>query len=76
MSPGAGRDLPFFVPGLAVVCGFAIAAVDSFASGVEVSPIVIVALLPVASSVVSTLATRNRWFDALLVWIWLHLALR
>ena len=50
---------------------------DNFVSGGEVSQIVIVALLLIATAVVGALAIRRRWIAALAVWIWLpvvHLA--
>ena len=74
MHPRNGSSSTFVQPALAAACGAAIAAVDNFAAGGEVSPIVTVALLLVASIAVSVGWSRRRWVCAFLVWIWLPMA--
>jgi uncharacterized metal-binding protein len=59
---------------IAAACGAAIAAVDNFAAGGEVSPIVTVALLLGASFAVAASGNRHRWIGVLLVWVWLPMA--
>lgn len=59
---------------LAAAAGASIAAVDSFASGGEVSPIVVVVLLFTAGMVVAALGGRRPWLVTLLVWMWLPMA--
>jgi hypothetical protein len=54
--------------------GIVIAAVDNFASGGEVSPIVIVALLIVATATFGGLWGRGGWSAALAAWMCLPLA--
>jgi uncharacterized metal-binding protein len=59
---------------IAAACGASVAAVDTLAAGGEVSPIVDVALLLVASFVVAAFTTRRRWIGVMLVWVWLPTA--
>ncbi len=49
-------------------CGVAIALVDNFASGGEVSPVVVVALLLAASAAIGALWGFSGWPAALIVW--------
>jgi hypothetical protein len=54
--------------------GVAIAAVDSFAAGGEVSPIVIVALLFVATALIGAFVRVGSFGSIVAVWAWLPLA--
>jgi len=56
------------------MAGAAIAAVDNFAFGGEVSPIVIVAMLLIASATLGLIWGRHGALAAGLVWVWLPLA--
>lgn len=62
------------VLGIAVVLGVVIAAVDNVAIEGEVSPIVIVGMLLVATAIVGMLGARRAWLAALAVWVWVPLA--
>ncbi len=59
---------------VASICGIGIATVDSCASGGEVSPIVVVALLFSLAAALGALAKRGRLVCTITAWIWLPLA--
>ena len=74
MSPRTwGRSMPALL-GIAVFLGLTIAAVDNFAFGGEVSPIVVVGMLLVATAIVGVLGGRRAWWAALVVWVCVPLA--
>ena len=60
--------------GVAVALGVTIAAVDNFALGGEVSPIIIVVMLFGATALVGVLGSQRAWVAALAVWTWVPLA--
>ncbi len=62
------------VIGLAIAFGVAIAAVDNLALAGEVSPVVVVGMLLVATAIVGILSPRRAWLPALAVWVWVPLA--
>ena len=51
-----------------IACGVAIALVDGFANGGEVSPVVVVALLLAASAAIGALWGLSGWPAAAIVW--------
>ncbi len=60
--------------GLAIAFGVAIAAVDNLALAGEVSPVVVVGMLLVATAIVGMLGSQRPWLPALAVWVWIPLA--
>ena len=60
--------------GVAVALGLTIAAVDNFALGGEVSPMIVVAMLLGATATVGVLGSRRAWAAALALWAWVPLA--
>ena len=55
--------------GFGIACGTAIALVDNFASGGEVSPVVVVVLLLAASVTAGALWGLSGWPAMVLIWI-------
>lgn len=60
--------------GIAVLVGCGIAAVDNFASGGEVSPIVIVAMLFISCAIAGVVWGARAKLAALIIWVWLPMA--
>jgi hypothetical protein len=60
--------------GVAAVAGCAISAVENFAFQGEISPIVIVALLLLASGSLGLAVGMRRWWCAVAVWFWIPAA--
>ena len=60
--------------GVGLAAGAAIVFVDNFAFGGEVSPIVIVVLLLVATSTATGLWGRHGWITAAMTWVCVPLA--
>ena len=60
--------------GVGFAAGVAIAAVDNFACGGEVSPIVIVAMLLAATATAGVIWDRRAWVAAATAWICVPLA--
>ena len=56
---------------IGLVVGAAVSAIDHFASGGEVSPIVIVFLLLAASGAAGLIWGRGSWVVTAAVWVWL-----
>lgn len=52
-----------------VIAGAAIASVDNFAFGGEVSPIVIVVMLILATSIAAAVWGRQAWITSAVIWV-------